>query len=433
MFDPFQFPRSLPDPKRHPVILVSGLHDWFRSLSREYQKVFLLYLFNFDVDQQTPTDFLFRQALSTSRLAACYDMAGSMDRDRFVQMVTWRGLEDEPDPPSFVPPGPASVVPQVDGEVGYCYEVFFVPAARVVARQLGSNPWASAVASHLLAQPGVWSGSRFRISFGCNSLDTPGPAFAQAHVVESPYGLHVREIIPLLAGWMRLGAATGDKLALSSDGVKSTPPAVPTLFDDKPKANSLILRFGIFAKVKAGETLVWTPLATPAILIMLATYESVRLDSADFRLVVPTGSSNNGYAAITRAGETLSGDSWFGAQHLLMVPGSDQGAVMQPYDLPAVHSFNKELRAAMPGNGPPEFKFALVGDAGGTLIVTGSFSVEVSGQVALPAINVGKAAKASEVYRRFRASVPLTPPGVCSAPVRDVVADDADSEGTDED
>lgn len=408
-YDAAQVPVNLPDAKHHPVILVLGLKAWFDGLSREYARIFLRYLFEFDPDQQSPAPGLFTQALSTNRLIACYDMSGSADRDRFVSVVTWRGLEDEPRTPS--------AITQV------CYEVAVVEHARpAMVEALGSNPWAPAVAAYLLEHVGAWNPNGVELSVCQMPLNS---AHLQAHLEESQQGMKVRDLLPLLAGFMRVGAATGDKLALLSDGLVSKTVSVPTLFDERPRADSLVLTYGVFAKIPASSGIAWSPFKTPALILMLGTYESVRLVSADFSISVPMGADNIGYAAITSTGTALKGEDWYGAAYLKMIPGSDQGTVVSQYSLPAVHSFNPELRAAVQGNGPPEFKFSLAGAAGMKMIVTGNFQVRVSGQVVMGSVDISAAAKLRNAVRTVQSSLSYS---VADCEVEPPVADAGESD-----
>lgn len=414
-FEAVQVPVNLPDVKHHPVILVTGLQAWFAGLSREYNRIFLRYLFEFDPDQQTPAPGLFTQALSNARLAACYDMAPWSDREQFVRCVVWRGVQDEPRTPSVT--------------TMTCYEVAVVPGARAaMIAELGSNPWAPAIAAYLLTHSGSWSPNGVELSICQMPLKA---THLQAHLEESPTGMAIRELVPLLTGFMRVGAATGDKLAMVSEGLEAKTVRVPTLFDEKPRAKSMVLTYGVFAKVPASSGIAWSPLKTPAFVLMLGVYESVRLISATFSLSVPAGAGNTGYAAITSAGTALKGDDWFAASFLKMVPGSDQGSVVASYELPTVHSFNPELRANLPGNGPPEFKFSLAGDAGGKMIVTGQFRVEVAGQVVLGSVDVSGAAKLARAVRTVQASLAY-PVVDCEVTPPDVEVEDSDEESDDD-
>jgi hypothetical protein len=248
---------------------------------------------------------------------------------------------------------------------------------------------------------------------------------------ESHDGMPVRELLPLLTGFMRVGAATGDKLAMASDGLEAKTVRVPTLFDEKPRAKSMVLTYGVFAKIPASTGVAWSPLKTPAFVLMLGIYESVRLLSANFSLSIPAGAANTGYAAITSTGTPLKGDEWFAASFLKMIPGSDQGSVVATYELPAVHSFNPELRANLPGNGPPEFKFSLAGDAGGKMIVTGQFRVEVAGQVVLGSVDISGSAKLARAVRTVQSSLAY-PVTECEVLPPDVDLEDSDEESDDD-
>jgi len=180
----------------------------------------------------------------------------------------------------------------------------------------------------------------------------------------------------------------------------------------------MTLTYGVFAKLTVGHGLVWTPFRTPALVVILGTYESVRLVSADFTLSLPSGANNVAYAAITRTGASLQGEEWFGAPYLKMIPGSDQGSVVGTYSMPSGHTFNPELRAAVVGNGPPQFMFSLAGDAGAQLIITGSFRVEVAGQALIGSFDMSGGLKVRRNVQSIQRSlaysieaVDATPPG----------------------
>lgn len=418
-------PSNLPDPRNHPVVQVLGLHAWFLQLHHDQAHALLWYLFNVNLDEGTPSPALYLQPVSNTKLADCYDMSSTADQLSFVRLVRWKGQETYPEPPKEdppsvkrlsiqdnraapavgpVPPGgaPGAKLPSVYD----CYTVAVVPTSRAAMRAaLGSNPWAPSVASYLLERSGEWTSSRVRLSLGHAAATPDGPAYVQGHLEEHSAGLKVRDLIPLLCGWVRIGASTGDKLTLTTPGNVVVNDQTPTAFDEVPSGDSMTLSLGVFLRVEAGKAVGWTPFKTPALILILGVYESVRLLSASFQISVPSGQGNEGMAAVVSAGRVLEKDDWYMAPIVKIFPGSDNGSVMGDFVLPSSHPWNTELRASVRGNPPPEFKFGLSGPAGGRMIVTGQFSVRVAGQSPVGATNGNPAAKSTPQARYIQSTL----------------------------
>lgn len=397
-----QIPTNLPDLGHHPVILVDGLEAWFRTLSREYARIFLRYLFKFDPDQSSPAPGLFVQPVSTYRLAAVYDMSPLPFRDTFLRNVVWRGLEDE-----VVPPGVE----------GYCYLQLLEPAVRAkAATALGSKPGAGEVRRYPLGS------GRFRVELTGHGL---------YHVSVAQEGLTAEQVLRALPADSRVGAAIGDKLALTEAGIASLAVGSPTGFDIVPSGPRTTLTLAMYAILDKGthnSTISWSPLAQSAFAIMLGVYESVRLESAEFNISVAAGQANTCWCAVANASAPApSAAEWYSCPILKVVHGSDDGEVVSDFKLPGSHSFSKELRAALPGNDPPRFHFGYTGVAGGNATVMGRFVVSVSGQKPLGAFdaNPAKAPKVTREVRRLMSSMPSIHPSVCSL--------DEDAESSDED
>lgn len=402
-----QFPTNLPDPKHHPVILVDGLHVWFQSLSSEYARIFLRYLFRFDPDQQSPAPGLFLQPLSTYRLAAVYDMSPWSARDNFSLHVTWRGVEDETLPPR---------------SDGYCYLPLLEPSERAAAaRMLGPKPDSGGVCQYKPNPTG-----RFRV-------ELTGPALY--HVTSASRGLTAAEVMQVLPPGSRVGAATGDKLAILTEAGQSSLAAGPrSAFDIVPTGPRTSLTLAMYATLDKGThtaTISWSPLTQPAFVVMLAVYESVRLESAEFSISVAAGQGNSCWCAVANASVPApSANEWYGCPVLKVVDGSDDGTVVSSFELPPQHSFSKELRAALPGNDPPRFHFGYVGAAGGNAVVMGRFVVSVSGQKPMGAFdaNPAKAPKVTREMRRLMATLPPVHPSVCSMAEEDAESSDDEDE-----
>lgn len=405
-----QFPANLPDPRHHPVILVDGLRTWFQSLSSEYSRIFLRYLFRFDPDQQSPAPGLFVQPLSTYRLAAVYDMSPWPARDSFSQHVTWRGVEDE-----TLPPRPD----------GYCYLPLLEPAERVAAAEaLGPRADVGEVCKYTPSTSG-----RFRLE-----LTSPG----LYHVVADCRGMTAAEVLRVLPLGCKVGAAIGDRLAtLTETGQSSLATGPRTAFDIVPSGPRTSLTLAMYATLDKGThatTISWSPMTQPAFAIMLGIYESVRLESAEFNVSVSAGQDNSCWCAISNSSTPApSAGEWYSCPVLKVVDGSDDGTVVSDFQLPLQHSFSKELRAALPGNDPPRFHFGYVGVAGGNAVVMGKFVVSVSGQKPLGAFdaNPPRAPKATRELRRLMATLPPVHSSVCSfdEPVDSSDDDDDDEPG----
>jgi len=397
-----QVPTNLPDVGHHPVILVDGLEVWFRSLSREYARIFLRYLFKFDPDQQSPAPGLFVQPLSTYRLAAVYDMSPPLARDSFVLHVVWRGLEDE-----VVPPGAD----------GYCYLQLLQPAVR------------SKAAKALGPKPGIGEVGQYPMDTGRFRLELTGPGLY--HVTSAREGWTADQIVSALPANSKVGAAIGDKLALTEAGIASLAVGPPTAFDIMPSGPRTSLTLAMYAVLDKGThnaTMSWSPLSQSAFVIMLGVYESVRLESAEFNVSVASGQGNACWCAVTNASAPApSASEWYSCPILKVVHGSDDGEVVSEFKLPASHSFSKELRAALPGNDPPRFHFGYTGVAGGNATVMGRFVVSVSGQKPLGAFdaNPPKAPKFTREVSRLMSSMPPVHPSICSL---DEVVESSDEE-----
>lgn len=423
-----QVPDNLPSAKDHPVVLVSGLQQWFGVLDIERRRLFLRYLYDFDPDTHSPAPGLYLQPVSNYRLAACYDMSTAAARTEFVHLVAWRGLVDVPRTPSLLS----------SADRGFCYLDTVTPAARGKMRSvLGHNPWGPSVAAYLLSEPGVWTPSTLVFTSGLPPLDPTGPAYVQGHISVSSGGMRVKALIPLLAGWMRVGAATGDRMALLSDGPSANAPSKHTLFDEPPSGARMPVTLGIYADFGSAVPIVWSPFATPSLVLMLGMYESVRLESVDLSVTVPSGASYSVYCGITRVGVPVKATEWFTMPYLKIVNGSDQGSVVSNYRLPERHSFNPELRAATSGNGPPEFKFGLAGPAGQTALLLGSFTVSVAGQVVMHSIDIGPKSKSVTSVRAVQRTLPYVVTGhrvdAPASPGGHPPADDSEEESDDDD
>ena len=441
-------PPNLPDPRIHPVIQVLGLHAWFLQLHHDQAHALLRYLFNFNLDEGSPPPALYLQALPNTKLADCYDMSSTADQLSFVRLVHWKGQETYPEPPKEDPPSmerlsihdsrapaPGHSAPPSEDSPGVkpssvydCYTAAVVPTSRAAMRAaLGSNPWAPSVASYLLDRSGEWTSGRVRLSLGHAAATSDGPAYVQGHLEEHSAGLKVRDLIPLLYGWVRIGASTGDKLTLTTPGNMVVNDQTPTAFDEVPAGDSMTLSLGVFLRIEAGKAVGWSPFKTPALILILGVYESVRLLSASFQISVPSGQGNEGMVAVVSAGRTLEKDDWYMAPIVKIFPGSDNGSVMGEFALPASHPWNTELRAGVRGNPPPEFKFGLSGPAGGRMIVTGQFSVRVAGQSPVGATNGNPAAKLTPQARYIQSTL-----GYSTAIGADSVPDFDEEEESDE-
>jgi len=230
-------------------------------------------------------------------------------------------------------------------------------------------------------------------------------AYTQGHLEEHPEGMKVKELIPHLSGFTRVGASAGDKLNITAPSTAAVSKQVPTVFDVKPESKKMSLSMAVYFRVTASNAVGWTPFKTAAFVLILGVYESVRLTSAKFQITVPSGQNCEGMAAIVSPGKVMAGDEWYMAPILHIFPGSDNGAVMGNFELPAVHSWNTELRASVRGNPPPEFKFGLSAPAGKEMLVTGQFTVEVSGQAVIGAANGTSTSKLAAQVRGIQSSL----------------------------
>lgn len=398
------FPISLPDPRTHPVILVYGLRGWFDTLSKEYQRLFLRYLLDFDPDRQDPAPDLFLKPVSTHRLAAVYDMSPWQAREAFLGQVHPRGFDGET--PKFAD--------------GFCYLALLKPEARSeAAKALGLSPTAQSIRAYPLATGG------FRVQLtGVHTY----------HVEASPGGLLADEALRAIPDQARVGTSTGDKLAFVEAGVSTLPIGPSTGFDVIPAGPRTTLTLAMFATLDKGQrssAISWTPLAQPAFVVMLGVYESVRLESAEFNIAISSGQANTCWCAIANssAASPVSMADWYGCPVVKVIDGSDNGSVVSTFALPAEHSFAKELRASASGNDPPRFHFGYAGVAGGSATVMGRFVVSVSGQKPLGAFDANpiKAPKVSREVRRLMATMPPVHDSVCSR------GEDEDSEDEDDD
>jgi hypothetical protein len=401
-----QFPLVLPDPRYHPVILVDGLHAWFKSLTAEYSRVFLRYLFKFDPDQQTPAPGLYLQPISTYRLASVYDMSPLVDRDAFSRMVSWRGIEDEIYPPTTP---------------GFCYLELLAPSAR------------SAAAATAGACPDVSVLSAYSLNSGLYDVQLTGPSLYHVSRSFGSRGLTAGEVLACIPSGCRVGAAVGDKMVLMEGGLSSLAPGPRTGFEIFPDGQRTSLTLAMYAVLDKGKhlpTVSWSPLLQPAFLIMLGIYESVRLESAEFNVSVSAGQGNSCWCAINNASSGApQGEGWCSCPVLKFIDGSDDGTVVSDFRLPAQHSFSKELRAASIGNDPPRFHFGYNGAAGGNAVVMGRFTVSVSGQKPMGALdaNPEKTPKTTRELRQMLATLPPQNHDRCS---RD---DNDDEESSDDD
>jgi len=400
-----QFPLVLPDPRYHPVILADGLHAWFKSLTAEYSRVFLRYLFRFNPDQQTPAPGLYLQPISTYRLASVYDMSLLADRDTFSRLVSWRGVEDEIYPPA---------VP------GFCYLELLSPSVR------------SAAAIAVGACPDVSALSEYGLSGGLYEVQLTGPALYHVTRSTGSHGLTAGEVLTCIPSGCRVGAAAGDKIVLTEAGLSSLAPGPRTAFEILPDGQRTRLTLAMYAVLDKGKhlpTVSWSPLTQPAFLIMLGVYESVRLESAEFNVSVSAGQNNSCWCAINNASSGApQGEGWYSCPVLKFIDGSDDGTVVSDFMLPAQHSFSKELRAASIGNDPPRFHFGYNGAAGGNAVVMGKFTVSVSGQKPMGALdaNPEKPPKVTRELLQLMSTLPFHSQDRCS---RD---DDNDEDSSDD-
>jgi len=187
--------------------------------------------------------------------------------------------------------------------------------------------------------------------------------------------------------------------------------------------------YAVLDKGKHLPTVSWSPLTQPAFLIMLGVYESVRLESAEFNVSVSAGQNNSCWCAINNASSGApQGEGWYSCPVLKFIDGSDDGTVVSDFMLPAQHSFSKELRAASIGNDPPRFHFGYNGAAGGNAVVMGKFTVSVSGQKPMGALdaNPEKPPKVTRELLQLMSTLPFHSQDRCS---RD---DDNDEDSSDD-
>lgn len=404
-------PADFPLPSHHPWIRLAGLHTWFRTLDREESLAFHRFLYDVDIDQQTPSEQLYIMPVRTVLVLAVYDMAGRSSRVSFDRLVRWEGIPDEkpfpgpsqlPEAPPLPRRGPSELLPSPADRAsstassGYdCYRILFRDSAQEdVVRLLGPNPWASSVAAALLSEPGSWAEGRFFVSFGL----TPGPAprgsqaFIQSHIQRAPEGMTIKQLVPLLGGSVRVGAT--DLAAALSISEQSEAPAVRQVFDLRPKGAVHQMTFAVYgivgADTKKYPSIAFTPLTSPVLAIMLGVYESVRLDSARFVVTVDKGSGNSVWCAMVSTGTTLSSvDDWYSAPVMSQVDGSDTGVVRGIFEMPPVTMFAREYRASTLGNPPGKFVFAYTGAAETNGTIQGVFTVSVSGQRLMTRVNIG--------------------------------------------
>lgn len=435
-------PVDFPLPSHHPWIRLNGLHRWFLKLHREDSVVFHRFLFNFDLNQQTPAEALYLQALNTASVIAVYDMCDVNSRIEFDTLVSWAGVPDtRPIPPSnalfgvnsildlplppvssapvsstgargetrVVPVGsPAAKVKPGDYD---CYTVLFRDTAvDAVREKLGANPWAPLLASELLDSPGVWADGKFSLTLGLPLGPSPrgSPAFVQAHVVACDKGMTVRQLVPFLSGHVRVGA-TPDLSAALSIAKQSDTPAIKPAFDIRSKSPSHQMTFSVYgivgADTKKYPSITFSPMGTPTLVIMLGIYESVRLDSARFTITVDKGSGNSVWCAMSTAGVSLKTiDDWYSAPVMAVVDGSDNGVVRGEFEMPAVTSFSREYRATTLGNPPAKFVFSYTGAAETTGTIQGIFTVTLSGQRLMNRVNIGGATPLTAM-RNFVATI----------------------------
>lgn len=399
----------LPDPNLFHWTTFTGLYDWVSSLIPEERREVVSCLWT-----GPPKDVpkaVWEGPLDVFTLGTMYATVLT-DRERavFDSRVVWTGGPDPPGPPSQDPSPPLGVntffkvssgamglevsVPKLDNKL--CYQVLVTPAtrARFVAR-LGSNPRGPTLVSALLEEPGSWAPGRFSFSIHGEVKSNGVPPFIQAHVKPSSDGCTVSQLLQFMNWNVRVGS-DGDRalLAVAPDPLVST--GRPTAFDHPPSAPSFRIKFGGYAALdnvaKTGATptnvLAWGPFESMASALILGTYESVRLITAEFVVWIPKGAVNAMYLAVVGHGNGIKAEEWFSAPISEFFSGSDQGPVSHRWALPSNHSFGREYRAATLGTGPPRFNFSLSNTATLTARITANFEFEVAGQSPTPRFNM---------------------------------------------
>jgi len=279
---------------------------------------------------------------------------------------------------------------------GYCYLDLFVLSSRPRMRsRLGCNPWGPSLASELLAEPGIWSPDSFEFSFGVRQLPTGGAAFVQAHVRVSPSGVKVRKLLACLTADCRVGMATADLAAMMSLQEAVMSDNTPTVFDQRPSSTGTRLTVGVTARLqKPAQNFSWNVFNTPTLALMLGLYESVRVESMDFKVTVSPGSENYLRCAIAPEGVVLhNADDWVAAPINATIYGSASGAVVGTFNLPKVHQFSREIRTRTTGNTSPTFHFYHEGAAKSSSLLTGTLVVTVAGQGILGHVNINNRVK----------------------------------------
>lgn len=447
------WPPNLPDPTDHEYATFVGIKSWTGTLSPALQNMVAFHVFGVNHTQRAPTDQEWLGLIRVRRLFDVYCASPASAKSTFWPMIDCTSDPGAPigDPPTreaagVVSPTPPLIPPDWFSDVGgvsslaghdgaspggvaagqppdvsdptvpgYCYLHLFRSESRDrVSKRLGKNPWAPALAAALLEEPGVWSPDRFRLGFGFPDVTTGGPHYTQAHVVPVSRGLKVVDVVPRLAGFVRVGMATADLQALVGDLGEARVPSKGLAFDERPDRASVEVSLGVSAIVGTDQVahpnFQWSVFSTPMMVAMLGIYESVRLVDAQFNVTVDTGASNVLYCAIAQAGVAISGSMWYSAPVNKAIHGSDQGSVTSTFVLPRQHSFAVEIRSRLPGNSPPVFHFGFVGAAAAKAVISGHVTVRCAGQALMGFIDIGgdgstkrgRAEQARHLHRQVR-------------------------------
>lgn len=394
---PPEWPGNLPTPMHHIMTRYAGLAEWVRSLPDQWAEVARMSLFGI---HERFDDIWWADYHKTVDMYGLFTRLNAQHRNSFEEGVYW------------IPDGPA---PRADDSSddkpagAFCYLALFRSNHRDDMRaKLGENPWAPAVASALLADPGIRQPGTYSFSI-LGRRNVEGSSYLQAHVEPSPDGMTINQLVPYLAGAMRVGA-TSDINALANLQLQDHVSTKPTLFPNRPVGGGpgLEMVYSVYAELnKANGGLNFTPMDHKVFTWLLGAFESVRVEDASFNISVSTGAQNGVLCAICGPGLDLNVVSdWYAAPVNSDVHGSDQGWVTSVFALPSAHSFDPEVRSTdSVGNPSPSFRFSFYGATGGKAMIKGMIKVRVAGQAVLGHIDIGPKAPVKSANRTREAIV----------------------------
>jgi hypothetical protein len=221
---PPEWPSNLPTPIHHGMTRYAGLDRWVATLGNDWAEVARLALFGIH-EKFDPIWWL--DYHKTVDMFNLYTRLSPSLREDFVESVYWipdggrdasartadRGGKDTRNnivdgSPDFSPRCDTPDYSVVSGNTGdsLCYLTLFRGEHHMdILKRLGENPWAGAVSAALLDSVGLRSSGLYKLTLGPR-VKNKGTAFVQAHVESSSDGLTITELLPYLAGAMRVGA-----------------------------------------------------------------------------------------------------------------------------------------------------------------------------------------------------------------------------------